>query len=136
MQPFTVFPKDGRETFTIKIERFEVKEGQISLFDTGLEVAPDAFLSFGDVAAIVPEGKQPAVEGLVPFDVFLRKREEALVIYAHGFEIAPPSIKFLWRYTREGKPVYIEDIYVASSEAVCVLPQEGLLKFRKRSMSG
>ena len=74
---------------------------------------------------------------LIPFDVFLRKRSDPLVVYAHGFEIQTPSVKFFWLYHfPDGDPQYIPDIYVASSELVCVLPSEGLQKFRKRSMSG
>ena len=137
MQSFKIFPKKGLEPFEIKIARFECDGKSFTLFDSGGNPVPkEAFLSFEDVAAILPEGKQPDSDRLIPFDVFLRKRKEPLIIYAHGFEMQTPSVKFFWLYHVDGEPQYIPDIYVASSEVVCVLPQEGLFKFRKRSMSG
>jgi len=66
---FTVFPKKGLEPFAIKIERFEVSGNDFILFDSGNSPSKEAFLSFDDVAAILPKGKQPATEGLMPFDV-------------------------------------------------------------------
>lgn len=137
MQPFKVFPKKGLESFDINIERFECDGTSFTLFDSGDNAVPsEAFLSFEDVAAILPAAKQPATEHLIPFDVFLRKRKEPLVIYAHGFEIQTPSVEFFWLYHPDGEPQYIPDIYVASPEVVCVVPRDGLAKFRKRSMSG
>jgi hypothetical protein len=137
MQTFKVFPKEGLEPFGIKIERFECDGKSFTLFDSGDGAVPDeAFLSFADVAAILPEN-QCDIANLIPFDVFLRKRKEPLRIYAHGFKIQPPSVRFFWLYSMpDGDSQDIPNIYVATSELVCVLPSDGLHKFRKRSMSG
>ena len=63
MRSFTVLPKKGLEPFTIKMDRFEVEGSVINLFDEHSEAAKDAFLSFDDVAAILPEEKQKDIEG-------------------------------------------------------------------------
>lgn len=89
MEGFNVYPKDGKG-FSMTFEGFELKEREFTFFNAGSQLSNEAFVSFADVAAIVPE-HQFLDGGLDPFQVYLRKRNKAIQIYAETFDIRQKS---------------------------------------------
>ena len=135
MKAFNVYPKGGRQEFSISIsiEKFEVKDNKIILFNDHLVESNEGFLAFDKVAAIVPE-QQPKREDLICFLVYLVKRTSPIRIFANAFE-TEPVIRFKYqerdmigRHILSECP--IENIYIASSELVAIIPEDGLVSYR------
>ncbi|MCU1264630.1 MAG: hypothetical protein JWM21_948 [Acidobacteria bacterium] len=121
MEVFNVYLKEGKQ-FSVTCERFELKVNEFIFFDSDSQPSNRAFLSFSDVAAIVPE-HQSFCETYKPFQVYLRKRNKPIQVYALSFDIGQDQrIRF---YHSPGL-LEFQDIYVASAEVVAIFPSEGL----------
>jgi len=138
LENFTIYPKEGKE-FTLRCERFEVVENSFIFHHSGDQPSDEVFVSFHDVAAIVPE-RQPFanIEDLKPFEMYLRNRDAPILVYANAFDMkGTPTVKFFYRDFSNDPLVEIKGIYyVASSEVVAIFPSEGLERVRKRSTRG
>lgn len=135
MQTFLVYPKKGKP-FPVTCEKFEQNGQEFVLFDSAERPSKEAFLSFDDVAAIVPEKPRWADCGFLPLHVVLRKHDEPIPVHANYFEIAAPVVKFYCRQYDSDPWFEMPEIYVASSEVVALFPSEGLERKRKRSIKG
>jgi hypothetical protein len=54
MRTFKIYLKDGKK-FNLRCRRFEFGVGQVVLFNSRDEETNEVFLSFRDIAAIIPE---------------------------------------------------------------------------------
>ena len=136
MQTFTVYPKEG-ETFPIHIYKFEVSGSgeHFTLYDDSSNESYEGYLSFEDIAAIVPDGLRER-QGDICFLVYLKNRAEPLKIYANAFEDAAPSLVFKRHQKDIMRRPYdeytLDGIYIAVSEVIAVIPADGLLSHRAR----
>jgi hypothetical protein len=123
----TIYPKKG-EPFTLEIPRFTFSENGFSLYDSAREISKDGFLSFENIAAIVPQGQSEIRRDDILFHVYLRNREKPLEIAATAVNTdEPPSVKFYTQYYGSGGNALIEHVYVALSEVVAIIPSNGLI---------
>ncbi len=134
MPRYNIYPKKG-EMFSIEIYRFELDGGQesFSLYDDADMVSNDGFLSFEDVAAIIPTDQRQA-RGLLCFRVHLKNRPP-FDVFADAFEAVEPSVIFKYQTKDITRNVISEaripQIYVALSEVVAIVPSDGLLSYRQ-----
>jgi hypothetical protein len=135
LENFIVYPKQGQE-FLLRAHKFELGDKAFILYHSGEYPSDEVFLSFDDVAAIVPESP-PFASEFEPFLVYLRKRDKPVSVYANAFDLKDPSrVKFYFRQFTEDEFVEVPNVYVASSEVVALFPSEGLERVRKRSIRG
>lgn len=122
IRPFRIYTKKG-SSLTLEFRRFELDGSSFTLYDsTDYPVKEAAFLSFENVAAIIPE-KQ--AESDSRFKVYLKSGESFEVVADMLKADEPPSVKFYWqRYPRNNEEV--KNIYVALSEVVAIMPVGGL----------
>jgi len=141
LNKFTVYPKDS-QPFTIECDHFEIKEERFVLYDEAGRNNPyQAHLSFEDVAAIVPElpdteessastldpdGMITSAPRLIRFRVYLKgKQKREVEVSAHRFHTADSRVVFSrWSIMRLPQP--IDEIYIAASEVVAIVPADGL----------
>jgi hypothetical protein len=84
------------------------------------------------VSVIVPHD-QPDSDKIEPYNVHL-KNDQHVNIYAHVFDITKqPGVKFYTRIEDQNELHEVNDIYVATSEVVAIMPGNGLRKERRRS---
>jgi hypothetical protein len=122
MQEFNVYPKEG-EKFSVEFQRFEMKENGFVLYDDRNEPSKEGYLSFENVAAIIPDN-QPE-EQMVCFLVYLKGQPKPAEVFACHFE-TEPGISFKWQPDAED----IAGIYIARSEVVAIMPSDGLVTGR------
>lgn len=129
MQKFDVYPKEGT-MFTVEMPRFEVRDGAFALADEVGRVSTEGFLSFGLIAAIIPQGQRKD-NNTIPFNIFLKGIEKTARVNASTFDMSDGKIvKFMYQmHDLTGDVVNeypIEGIYVAASEVVGIFPDDGL----------
>jgi hypothetical protein len=135
MKQFKVYPKDG-EMFSLKFESFEIKEDGFVLYDAVGTKTTNTYLSFENVAAILPEPlpRYNSSLGLDPvtFLVYLKNRpqkEPLITLTADGCDTStPPSARFLIKEVADDqvKDREIPSIYIALSEVVMIAPSDRL----------
>lgn len=137
MRTFEIYPKRGKR-FSLQFQRFEHSLDRFILYDSGHEPSPEAFLLFDAVAAIVPR-EQPLADEVEPYRVYLRNGgdEQYVKIHANVFDLTqPPSVKFYTRVVDNSERHEVKNVYVAISEVIAIIPDEGLRADRKRSLRG
>ena len=130
MQNFIIYPKEGKE-FSVTIDKFEQKDEQFILYNDVHQPSSEGFLAFDKVAAIVPERQYE--EKMLRFLVHLRDRTEPIKVFASAFTLGPPiTFKIQQRDMRGDiyRESVIENVYVAPSEVVAIIPEDGLLSYR------
>jgi hypothetical protein len=137
MKTFRVYPKDPKESepFSLSFQRFELKGDRFILYNSRDEESAEGFLSIANIAAIIPE-KQMAQNRSYPntpitFSVYLKDRAAPIDVLAHAFTTDEQSVTFLEQ--RKSMVGIVQDewpineVYVATSELIAVLPSDGLL---------
>lgn len=130
LKNFRVYPKNG-EMLLLEWRNFEFNENSFTLYDSGNFPSKEGFLSFDNVAAILPEEQSRPRPEAITFRVYLKNRKEPLEIAAHALDAEqPPSVKFYWQLQSGGGEIEnteIPEIYVALSEVVAIIPSDGLV---------
>jgi len=122
LKKFTAYLKKG-EPLTLEFRRFTFDSNGFTVYDSYNEAVPNrAFLSSDHIAAIIPEEQR---ESDSRFKVTLRNGQSFEVV-AEIFNIdQPPSVRFCWQqYSHRQEE--IQNIYVALSEVVAIMPVKGL----------
>lgn len=129
MKQFNVYPKRG-ESFAIGCKRFSFESDHFVVYDSADEPSDNGFLSFENIAAIcIADQWRPRLDDVRSFQIYLKGRTEPIVIFAHYFKTdALQGVGFFWINIR-GEDVKIENIYIALSEVVAILPAGGLNKY-------
>lgn len=130
---FKIYPKEG-EMFTLEFRRFELNGQQFTLYNEADKITNDGFLSYGNVAAIIPEhihkrNHSHLWPDAVDFRVYL-KSSETFEINADLCDTThPSSIKFFTKFYFDNKVQDIEvpNVYIALSDVVAIMPSGGLL---------
>jgi hypothetical protein len=137
MRTFDIYPKKGKR-FSLEFDRFVHSLDRFILYDSGHEPSHEAFLLFDAVAAIVPQ-EQPHADDVEAYRIYLRNNEDEqyVKIHANVFDLTqPPSVKFYTRVVDNSERHEVTNVYVAISEVVAIIPDEGLRSDRKRSLRG
>ncbi len=128
MAIYEIHTKSG-QSFTVNLSGFNVGDHLVKLFDeTYAEI--ETHLPTSVVAAIVPVAQQRVDDKMASFttrkfDVYLKSREQPIVVYAHSFEIDPPPLKFYWKQSlglTKFTPTHIDEVYVATSDLIAIIP--------------
>ncbi len=127
MNTFNVYPKRG-EMFSLECSHFEFDENSFTLYDEGRSISKEGFLSFDNVAAILPADTPNPERAELIFKVYLKNRPQPLEVTAYSFKTdQPPSVQFFRRvYYGDNPEVLIDYVYVALSEVVAIIPSDGL----------
>jgi len=135
MQTFNIYPKDGAmfQTQIYKLELNKKGDGFI-LYADDAKPSKESYLSFEKIAAIVPATLREEPRDIC-FLVYLKDQSEPLKIYANAFEALEPTLVFK-RHQKDirGNPhdeYVLEEIYIALSEVIAVLPADGLVGYRR-----
>ena len=134
MQTFNVYPKKG-EMFSLEFETFQLAENGFILFNNAHQASKEGFISFDNVAAIIPE-QQTGLKDMICFHVYLKDKSQPIEVFASSFDIEQESsVTFLWQQTDIVGTIIKEDvllgIYIAPSEVVAIMPSDGLLSYRR-----
>ncbi|HZT58168.1 MAG TPA: hypothetical protein VFA21_06015 [Pyrinomonadaceae bacterium] len=122
---FNIYPKKG-DMFTLEFRRFTFNENSFTLYDEGDSVNKDGFLSFDNIAAIMPQEQGGQSSNALTFKVYLKNRTEPLEVIAYGVNTEePPSAKFYGRFYGHGD-VPLNHVFIALSEVVAIIPSDGL----------
>ena len=118
--------------FTLEFRRFELKGDKFILYDSSDKESKEGFLSFTNVAAIIPE--QQRTEDALCFYVYLKGKPH-IEVFASTFEAEQePSVTFRHQQKDMMRNIMnewpIENIYIALSEVVAIIPSDGLLSWR------
>jgi hypothetical protein len=132
MLKFDVYPKEGA-MFTVEMTSFELQDDKFVLFDEGRKPSSEGFLSFDAVAAIIPQTQRG--KNVICFDIRLKGFEKPAQVFATAFDLSNGvTVRFLYRqHDIMGKVANewpVENIYVALSEVVAIVPADGL-KYRQ-----
>lgn len=114
-----------------EFEKLEVGEKELVLygeFGTGLK---DGFLSFENIAAIIPDNlpsKRSHIMGIrdpIPFRLHLKKKPEPLEIIADSWDSTDRGVKFFMKMFGSDQIIDHElpNLYIALSEVVAIIPQ-------------
>lgn len=135
MQKWLVYPKEGAELIEIECERFEIRDGRFIIFNSVLVESPDGFLSYSDVAAMIPQKQmqadKPYPHTPICFQVYLRERLEPIEIIAHAFKFEDSQLVFKGRDRdmmgglKNEWP--LNNIYIAPSEVIAIVPKGGFI---------
>jgi hypothetical protein len=133
IQKFIVYTKKGA-VLTVEMKSFEVQGDKFVLVDEAGKVSSEGFLSFDAIAAIVPHTQKD--KNTLCFNVHLKGKGQVAQVHAGAFDMSDSkSVKFTYRqYDMMGSVANewpVENIYVALSEVVCIIPDDGL-KYRDR----
>jgi hypothetical protein len=137
MREFTIYPKKG-ESFDVTCERFETKSDCFILYNSFDRESAEAFLSFNDVAAIVPRdhsAKSASInypDGPICFLVYLRDKPTPVKIFAHAFKLEDQVRVGFFGQRKDITGNLIDewpiaDVYIAKSEVVAIVPEDGLV---------
>ena len=136
MQTFDIYPKDGQK-FQAQIYKLTLnkKGDDFILYADDAKPSKEAYLPFEKIAAIVPASLKEE-PGDICFMVYLKDQSEPLKIYANAFEALERTLVFK-RHQKDirGNPhdeYELEEIYIALSEVIAVLPADGLVGYRRR----
>jgi hypothetical protein len=136
MQTFNIYPKDG-EMFQAQIYKLELnkKRDGFILYADDAKPSKECYLPFEKIAAVVPESLREE-PGDICFLVYLKDQTTPLKIYASAFDALEPTLVFK-RHQKDirGNPhdeYELDEIYIALSEVVAVLPADGLVGYRRR----
>ena len=137
MHTFHIYPKKG-EKLTLAFDRFELREDQFVLYNDHDKESHAGFLSFANIAAILPDrlpdaGRIGITEDTEPteFLIYLKGRSLTDLIHIHAFNCdvsQPPSVKLSWKVFNQNKyeDYVMTNIYIAISEVVAIMPSGGL----------
>jgi len=142
MQTFKVYPKrisstGNDERFDFTCERFEIKDEQFILYNSTDKESAEGFISFKDVAAILPDQGENYYHfhgKPLTFLVYLRNRSKPLEISADAFRIEGSCVVFLAQrpdslgQVEADRP--LPGIYIALSEVIAITPSDGLQTWR------
>lgn len=132
---FHIYPKEG-ERFEADLRKFEINASGdgFTLHDDANQITKEGYLSFYNVAAIIPVTLQKQ-DDMITFLVHLRDKDNPLEIFAHAFDVVGPVLTFLWQRTDMMGTILqeapIDGIYIALSEVISILPADGLLSYRR-----
>lgn len=115
-QTFIIYLKEGG-TLTLEFSRFEVDGNSFIVYDRFNEAANEYFISFDNVAAIVPL-KQSQRD--LRFKVLL-KSGSSFEILADLFKTTDGRLQF-YRHNHPREDLLLENLYVALSEIVAIMP--------------
>ena len=137
---YKIYPKKG-EILILELEYFEFKDGSFVLHNERFgNSVPGGFLSFENIAAILPDPLRPYKSNLeldpTTFRVYLKNRpiDDALIIQADTCDSSkPPSLIFYVKAyindpnDRNEQSTKLEafplrDIYIAVSEVIAIVP--------------
>jgi hypothetical protein len=112
------------------LRKFSFQNDTFTLYDSSDEASENGFLSVENVAAIYETNqRRPPWDDIRCFEINLINRKEPLKFFAHYFKCQAPTIEFYWINTRGPDDIRIENIYVALSEIVSLMPAGGLTKY-------
>lgn len=128
MARFRIYPKRG-DSFILTFHRFEItKDGdRFALFNDDNVLTNDCYLSFRNIAAIIPEEQNE--ENMRCFQVHLKNRPNPLPIFATSFEEDDPlafyaenasSLHDVFGAVDVPSKTPIEGIYIALSEVIAI----------------
>lgn len=124
---FRIYPKKG-EPFLLDFAKFDFDEGCFTLYESPNRPLNHSFLSADHVAAVVPrEMESGRFRDEIRFRIYLKNRIDPIEIIAHEFDPKRErSINFYWLPLRhnEVQRKKLENIYIAWSEVVAILPSE------------
>jgi len=133
MQDFNVYPKKGKP-FIVCIEGYERAGNKFLVYDQTRQISNDGFLNFNYIAAIVPQNLHkrshyPQVRDSFDFRVYLRSGEQFDINADFCDTSDPETIIFAFTNTRPSGPdrYDIENLYIAPSEVVAIMPPDGLI---------
>jgi hypothetical protein len=133
MQNFRVYPKKG-EPFTILIDKFSRDGNRFIVYDETHNPSNEGFLSFDHIAAIVPQHlykrpHTPQMRDSFDFRVYLRSEKQFDISADFCDTSDPETIIFAFRNPRPTGPdrYDIENLYIAPSEVVAIMPPDGLI---------
>lgn len=119
LETFNVYPKEGAEPVQLDLEGFEFKDGIFTLYRSGHSVDTWQYVSFENVAAILP-GSPPFFENAHSFEVYLKDRKDAVRVYGAIFKTDTQlGATFYWG---EHEVKRIPNVYVALSEVIAIRP--------------
>jgi hypothetical protein len=96
MQTFTIYPKGKGEPFNLECERFEVKDEHFILYNSYNIESQEAFLSFTEVAAIIPDQKKSRYGAkIIKFLVYLKDRSQPVEIFSSIFKTDNSQVVFI-----------------------------------------
>jgi hypothetical protein len=136
MRTFTVYPKGKAVQFNLTFYRFEIKDKRFILYDSSDKESQDGFLSFSDVAAIIPDqNKSSYADKPIKFLVYLKDKSSPIEVFGHLFKIENDSqvIFITQQLDMLGSIVHewpLTDIYIALSEVIAIVPSGGLVSRR------
>jgi hypothetical protein len=132
MQTFTVYPKGKGAPFNLICERFEIKDMRFVLYDSSDKESQYGFLSFSDVAAIIPDQNNISyADKPIKFLVYLKDRSQPIEVFGHAFNLDNDS-QVIFRTQRRDIMRNVVDewtlpgIYIVLSEVVAIVPSDGL----------
>ena len=128
---FTIYPKEG-ELFCLEFAKFEFDGTNFAFYGSrtsGARPSEHAYVSVGDVAAIVPS--QIAFGSYADetrYRVHLKRRTQTIEVVAHEFDLTGETVVFYWLPIRNNQPerVEVENFYLAKSEVLAIFPVDGL----------
>jgi hypothetical protein len=133
MNTFTIYPKGKADPFTLSCERIQNDGNRFVLYNYRDEESTEGFLSFPDIAAIIPEQRTawPYPDTPIRFLVYLKDRPTPIEVSAHAFKMEKSGLVFMiQRRDIMGKIISETPwltLYVATSELIAVLPSDGLI---------
>jgi hypothetical protein len=126
---FTIYPKKG-EPFNLEFEKFDFDGKTFTLYESRVGSDPAPFvrgshLTVKHVAAIIPATAKNRIPGEQRFRVYLKNRTDLIEVHACYFEPeGQTNVVFYWEKVVHGnlKKTEIENIYIAWSEVVAIVP--------------
>jgi hypothetical protein len=120
-QTFIIYLKEGG-TLTLEFSRFQVDGNSFIVYDRFDQAANESFISFDNVAAIVPL-KQSQRDWR--FKVHL-KTGSSFEVSADLFKTTDGRLQF-YRHNHPREDLVLENLYVALSEVVLIMPASFLM---------
>src|SRR5688572_6945891 len=116
---FKIYPKEGK-MFTLEFLRFELNGQQFTLYNEADKVTNDGFLSYGNVAAIVPEhihkrDHSHLFPDAIDFRIYLKSLETFEITADSCDTTHPSSVKFFTKLYFDNKiqDIEIPNVYLA-----------------------
>jgi hypothetical protein len=125
---FNVYLKGG-EMMPLEFRRFHFTGSRFIVYDSNDSFVTDAFISFDNVAAIIPQEQEHKI-GEARFKVYMKDMTDPLEIVAHSFSADIGSNIIFW-WGSGPRLSKIEDVYIARSEVLAIMPAEGIDVRRK-----
>jgi hypothetical protein len=131
---FRVYPKREGKPFEIEIHRFEYQADGLVLYDTTNRASNEGYLNLDNIAAVVPEPSlnAPTNRSYVTFNIHLKGYEDEPIAIAanelnYDDEFRLLFSWLLWDDEKDHlKPFPLKNLYIAKSEVIAVIPDDGL----------